>query len=62
NSFFENVWKVTGPIIGKYFQTVTVFGANPEAWRPLLLQKIPQDQLPEWYGGSKSHKPIKVFG
>ncbi|CAG7727155.1 unnamed protein product [Allacma fusca] len=62
NNFFGNVWKVAGPIIGKYFKTITVFGTNSEAWRPLLLQKIPQDQLPERYGGSKSHKPIKVFG
>ena len=50
------------PVFGKEFEKVVVLGTNSAKWIPQLLRKIPRDQLPEWYGGDKGFKPLRVYG
>ncbi|CAG7687940.1 unnamed protein product, partial [Allacma fusca] len=50
------------PILGGFFENVNVFGNNKEKWIPKLLRMYPKNALPEWYGGDKDFKPLKVYG
>ena len=50
------------PLLGEAFNKVQIFGTNSARWVPLLLKQIPQSQLPQWYGGTKDFKPLKVYG
>lgn len=38
----------------KTLNKVSVFGQDPEVWKPALLAEIPADVLPDSYGGTLS--------
>ncbi|CAG7826570.1 unnamed protein product [Allacma fusca] len=58
----RNLLEIVRPIIGKDFHRVDIFGTNPNRYRPALLRVLPKNQLPQWYGGDKDFKPVKVYG
>ncbi|CAG7824717.1 unnamed protein product [Allacma fusca] len=62
NFVARNVVELLKPIIGKDFHRIQIFGTNPRTYLPALLKALPKDQLPEWYGGDKDFKPVKVYG
>ena len=62
NFVANNLIQLVKPIFGPEFNKVEVFGTNGDKWLPVLLKKIPSDQLPSWYGGSKDFRPVRVYG
>ncbi|CAG7816644.1 unnamed protein product [Allacma fusca] len=62
NYVAENMWGVLKPTAASLTRNFEVFGTNSKVWVPKLLKQIPKDQLPEIYGGSKDHLPIKIYG
>ena len=50
------------PLLGSLLENVEVYGENKNKWQPAILRFIPQDQIPQWYGGVKGHVPLKVYG
>ncbi|CAG7733120.1 unnamed protein product [Allacma fusca] len=47
---------------GQLFDQLFIFGTDKSEWENTLLKMFPADQLPEWYGGSKDFKPVKIYG
>ena len=43
-----------GKSVGSVLDRVQMMGYDKYEWTPLLLEKIPQDQLPEEFGGYKN--------
>lgn len=62
NYVAENMWSVIKPSAASLTRNFEVYGTNSKVWVPKLLKQIPKDQLPEMYGGSKDHLPVKVYG
>ncbi|CAG7826571.1 unnamed protein product [Allacma fusca] len=62
NFVARNVVELLKPIIGRDFYRLQIFGTNPRTYRPAILKVFPKDQIPEWYGGDKDFKPVKVYG
>ena len=62
NYLADTLINIARPALGKEFSRVDVYGTNPSKWKPILRRIIPEDQLPEWYGGSKDFRPVKVYG
>ena len=57
----DRIFETGRPLLGQVADIIELHG-SPAKWKPLLLKEVPADQLPAWYGGSKSHQVIKVFG
>ncbi|CAG7718680.1 unnamed protein product [Allacma fusca] len=53
---------IARPLLGNLLEKVEVYGTNRNIWLPRLLKTIPESSIPPWYGGSKSFKPLGVFG
>lgn len=62
NYIFTTIWQLMRPILGANVYKIDVFGSNSERFIPRLLKVFPKDQLPSWYGGTKDHKPVKIYG
>ncbi|CAG7639361.1 unnamed protein product [Allacma fusca] len=62
NFFARNLLNLLRPIMGSEFEHLQIYGTNPSKYQPVLLKHIPRDQIPQWYGGLKDFKPIKVYG
>ncbi|CAG7631910.1 unnamed protein product [Allacma fusca] len=58
----ETLMNLVKPILGGLFERITVYGNNKSQWIPKLLRKLPRKYVPEWYGGSKDFKPLKIYG
>ncbi|CAG7817716.1 unnamed protein product, partial [Allacma fusca] len=61
NAAAESLINIVKPIFGSILERVDVYGNYKSAWLPKLLKRLPRDQLPPKYGGSKN-VPLKVFG
>ncbi|CAG7821955.1 unnamed protein product [Allacma fusca] len=62
NSIFESFWRLGKPLLGRISELIEIHGTNADKWKPVLLHKIPADQLPFRLGGSKDHQMLKTFG
>ncbi|CAG7698269.1 unnamed protein product [Allacma fusca] len=62
NFLAKNLLNLLRPVLGKEFSRVEIYGANSKSYRRVLLRNIPQNQLPESYGGSKGSKPVQIYG
>ncbi|CAG7834233.1 unnamed protein product [Allacma fusca] len=50
------------PILGRFMERVDVYGTQTAQWIPVVRRRLPADQLPAKYGGSKDHKPLIYRG
>ncbi|CAG7815325.1 unnamed protein product [Allacma fusca] len=62
NFFGETILNIVKPVMGAAFGSFEIYGTNSKNWEAKLLKHFPRDQIPLWYGGSKDHQPVKVFG
>ena len=62
NFVATNVWNLMKPLLGANAHKIEVFGTNRSRWLPILVHAFPKTEIPEWYGGIKKHKPLKVYG
>ncbi|CAG7719501.1 unnamed protein product [Allacma fusca] len=62
NYVFNKVFELMKPLLGRALHKVEVHGTNRNIWIPKLMKHFPKEQVPAWYGGSKEHKPLKVYG
>ncbi|CAG7825792.1 unnamed protein product [Allacma fusca] len=62
NQVFMTLWDSSKHFVGELHGYIEIYGNNPSKWKAQLLKQIPQDQLPEKYGGNKEHKFVKVYG
>jgi len=62
NYVAETVINLAKPLVGVLATNLEVYGTNKQKWIPKLLRKVPRESLPEWYGGVKDFKPVKVYG
>ncbi|CAG7831689.1 unnamed protein product [Allacma fusca] len=62
NAYAEILIQLLRPILGSVMERVEIFGTNKLKWLPRLLKAFPRDQLPPWYGGDDTYKPIKAYG
>ena len=62
NYITDTFLRLAKTVFGRLFEVLEVHGSNRAAWIPRLLRLFPRDQLPEWYGGTKDHKPVAVYG
>jgi hypothetical protein len=67
--YFVNVNAISGvvirllkPTLGKVFERVEVYGTLKQRWMPIIRRNLPEDQIPEKYGGRKGHKPLIFHG
>ena len=54
----ENLIRLAKPFIAKLLERSEIYGSKKEKWLPTLARQIPKDQLPPWYGGEESWKPV----
>jgi len=62
NFVAENLVNILRPVFGNLLEKVEVFGTNRRKWLPHIIRKFDTSVLPEYYGGSASWKPLKVYG
>ncbi|CAG7825794.1 unnamed protein product [Allacma fusca] len=62
NSIFMTLWDLSKSLLGDMNKIIQTHGNNRANWKVQLRQHIPQDQLPEIYGGDKMHKFVQVYG
>jgi len=50
---FSNVFTLVRPLLSKYtIEKINIFDSNEGKWKPILMQKLPAEALPEEYGGT----------
>ena len=62
NYLADTFLRLAKSVFGRLFEVLEVHGTSRASWIPQLLRHFPRDQLPEWYGGTKYHKPVAVYG
>jgi len=62
NFVAENLVNILRPVFGHLLEKVEVYGTNRRKWLPHIIRKYDTSVLPEYYGGSASWKPLKVYG
>ncbi|CAG7732997.1 unnamed protein product [Allacma fusca] len=60
NFLFRRVWDLGKHYLGPAVTSIEIYG-NPGTWKGQLLKHIPQDQLPEIYGGPTGRKYLETF-
>ena len=50
------------PFLGELQEKLKIYGVDKAEYTPVLHKVFGVDSLPEWYGGKKDHKPLKVYG
>ncbi|CAG7733121.1 unnamed protein product [Allacma fusca] len=62
NPAMKSVLKIAQKGFGQLADKLVILGRDKSEWENTFLKMIPADQLPEWYGGSRDFKPVKVYG
>ena len=61
NAFGRTVFYGMRTVLGSVLDRVHMMGYDKYEWTPLLLEKIPQDQLPEEFGGYKNFTAVAEY-
>jgi hypothetical protein len=62
NAVASVIVRVLRPVLGSVFERIEVFGTQKKQWMPVLRRNLPEDQIPEKYGGKAGHKPLVFYG
>ena len=54
----ETFINLAKPYFGNLLEKMEIYGTRSEKWKPIILRKIPPNQLPPTYGGAKDWKPL----
>lgn len=56
----ESFMNLAKPFVGQLLEKFEFYRTRSEKWKPALLRKISQDQLPPKYGGKEGWKPVAL--
>ncbi|CAG7831453.1 unnamed protein product, partial [Allacma fusca] len=58
----ELALNIARPVLGSLFQKTDIFGTDKARWSAALRRMLPENVIPNIYGGRKDYTPVKIYG